>query len=60
MKKVTIDEWRHIAAGETVWNGFAVNGDCTAPAEPGFYTLYELVTDGNTHAGFEWEKEETE
>ena len=57
MNKFTVDEWKHIAAGATVANGFAVNGTCTAPSEPGFYTLYELVTDGNTHAGFEWVKE---
>lgn len=56
MRKITIDEWKHIPAGETVENGFAVNGYCTAPAEPGFYTLYELA-DENTHLGWEWEKE---
>lgn len=55
MHKVTCDYWKHVAAGETVTDGF--NNDITAPAEPGYYTLYELVEDGNTHAGFEWEKE---
>ena len=58
MKKITIDEWGHIPAGETVANGFAVNGYCTAPAEPGFYRLYELVSSSNTHLGWEWEKED--
>lgn len=57
MTRVTLDCWKHIGAGESVWNGFAVNGTCTAPEEPGLYTLYELVADGNIHAGWEWEKE---
>lgn len=57
MRKITIDEWKHIPAGETVENGYPVNGYCTAPAEPGFYTLYELASDENTHLGWEWEKE---
>lgn len=50
---------RHVVAGETVWNGY-VGGvtHCTAPADPGFYTLWELTWYGsNTHAGWEWEKE---
>lgn len=51
MTRVTLDCWKHIGAGESVWNGFAVNGTCTAPEEPGLYTLYELVADGNIHAG---------
>ena len=58
MRRITVDEWKHIPAGETVENGFAVNGLCTAPSEPGFYTLYELASDENTHLGWEWEKEE--
>ena len=57
MRKITIDEWKHIPAGETVENGFPVNGTCQAPEEPGFYTLYELVSSSNTHLGWEWEKE---
>lgn len=57
MKKVTLDCWQHIEAGETVENGFAVDGYCTAPQEPGSYTLYECVTENNTHAGWEWVKE---
>ena len=56
MTRVTVNEWTHIKAGETVWNGFS-DGYCTAPAEKGFYTLYELVNDDNTHAAWEWEKE---
>lgn len=59
MHKITLDCWRHINAGETVDNGFAVNGTCTAPQEPGLYTLYELVSNHNTHLGWEWEKEES-
>lgn len=57
MHRITVDEWKHVPAGESVWNGFAVNGTCVAPSEPGFYTLYELVV-GNTHLGWEWEKED--
>lgn len=57
MRRITIDEWEHIPAGETVENGFPVNGTCQAPEEPGFYTLYELVSSSNTHLGWEWEKE---
>ena len=56
MHRVTVDEWRHIAAGQTVDNGYS-GGTCTAPKEPGFYTLYELVYKNNTHAGWKWEKE---
>ena len=52
MHRITLDCWQHINAGETVENGFAVDGYCTAPQEPGMYTLYELVTDGNIHAGW--------
>lgn len=57
MRKITIEEWQHIPAGETISNGYAVDGDITAPSEPGFYTLYELATDNNTHISFKWEKE---
>lgn len=57
MRRITVDEWKHIPAGKTIWNGYAVNGTCTAPAEPGFYRLYELVSSSNTHLGWEWEKE---
>ena len=59
MHRITLECWQHINAGETVGNGFAVDGYCTAPQEPGMYTLYELVLDGNIHAGWEWEKEDS-
>ena len=58
MRKIVIAE--HVNAGDTVWNGY-VGGQttCTAPDEPGTYTLYELAyDDSNTHAGWEWVKEE--
>lgn len=47
-----------VKAGETVWNGYA-GGEttCTAPVEPGTYTLYELADDHNCHTGWKWEKE---
>lgn len=54
---ITTDDWKHIKAGERVYNGFAVDSYCTAPSEPGFYTLYELVDDNNNHTGWKWEKE---
>ena len=58
MYKVTVDEWKHIPAGTKVANGYS-GRYCTAPEEPGFYTLYELVYDNtNVHAGWEWEKDE--
>ena len=57
MRRITVDEWKHVPAGESVWNGFAVNGTCVAPNEPGLYTLYELAGDDNIHLGWEWEKE---
>ena len=56
MQKITVDEWRYIAAGHTIYNGFG-SDTCTAPKEPGIYTMYELVNDGNTHAGFTWKRE---
>ena len=57
MQKITIKEWAHIPAGATVANGYS-NGYCTAPSEPGLYTLYQLADDNNCHAGWEWVKEE--
>lgn len=54
--KVTCDEWRGIPAGKSVWDGY--NGEKTAPEEPGTYTLYQLVNDDNTHAGWEWCKDD--
>ena len=56
-RKITVPQWQNIQAGESVPNGFT--GYLTAPSEPGSYTLYELVNDNNTHAGWEWEKEAT-
>ena len=57
MFKVTVDQWRHVPAGEKVWNGYP-NGYCTAPQEPGFYTLYEVANDDNTHFAWSWVKED--
>lgn len=57
MHLVTVDEWHHINAGASVYNGYAVDSYCAAPAAPGHYTLYEVVNDDNTHAGWKWEKE---
>lgn len=59
MLEIKIHE--HVPAGESVWNGY-VGGKthCTAPNEPGTYTLYELAYEAtNTHAGWKWEKEVT-
>lgn len=56
MRKITVDIWRHIPAGTTIPNGYS-NGYCTAPSEPGLYTLYEVADDMNRHVGWEWEKE---
>lgn len=56
MKRITVEEWRHIPSGTTVPNGYS-NGYCTAPSEPGFYTLYEVADDNNIHVGWEWIRE---
>ena len=56
MRKITVDIWRHIPAGTTIPNGYS-NGYCTAPCEPGLYTLDEVADDMNRHVGWEWEKE---
>lgn len=56
MERITIEQWKHIPTGTKVWNGYP-GGYCTVPKEPGFYTLYQLVTTHNTHGGWEWEKE---
>jgi hypothetical protein len=55
MKKITVDYWRHVAAGERVENGYGAT--IKAPAETGLYTLYELADDSNSHIGWKWEKE---
>ena len=56
MRKITVDEWHNIPDGTTIPNGYSA-GYCTAPSEPGLYTLYEVADDMNRHAGWEWEKE---
>ena len=55
-KEITVPEWSHVPAGATVANGYS-NGYCTAPAEPGYYTLYELADSNNCHEGWRWERE---
>lgn len=55
MRKITVDEWKHIPAGTKIDNGNC--GFCTAPSEPGLYTLYQIADDNNCHAGWEWVKE---
>ena len=56
MRKITVEDWKHIPAGTTIQNGYS-NGYCTAPSEPGLYTLYEIASDSNVHEGWEWVKE---
>lgn len=50
----------HVNAGEKVWNGYS-GGEmyCTAPSDPGLYTLYELANDHNVHVCWKWVKEDT-
>lgn len=55
MRRITIDLWKHISSNTEVPSGFSYT--LTSPAEPGFYTLYELVDEHNAHKGWEWEKE---
>lgn len=57
ISKITVDEWEHIPAGTTIANGYS-NGYCTAPQEPGLYTLYQLVDQFNCHRAWKWEKED--
>ena len=56
MRKVTCDYWKHVKAGDSVATGYS-DADITAPAEEGYYTLYELADQHNRHAGWKWEKE---
>lgn len=56
MYRITVDTWRNINAGQSVPSGYSY--DLTAPSEEGTYTLYELVDEDHTHAGWQWEKEE--
>ena len=55
MRYITVDEWKHIPAGQTVPSGYSY--DMTAPAEEGTYTLYEIADESNVHQGWKWEKE---
>lgn len=55
MRRITVEDWQHIKAGESVPSGF--DYDLTAPKEEGTYTLYELADENNCHVGWEWEKE---
>ena len=57
MERITVTSWQNIPAGQTVENGYP-NGYCTAPSEPGTYTLYELADEHNCHAGWEWVRNE--
>jgi hypothetical protein len=56
MKRITVDYWKHVNAGEKVHDGYGHYK--TAPSDPGCYTLYELANDNNQHTGWEWVKEE--
>lgn len=55
MRRITLDIWRHIPAGEQVESGY--NYKLCAPEEAGTYTLYQIVDDKNCHQGWEWEEE---
>ena len=54
-EKITVDEWKHIPAGQGVDDGYG--GYQFAPIADGEYTLYELVENG-IHAGWKWERED--
>ena len=56
MRRITLDIWRHIPAGEQVESGY--NYKLCAPEEAGTYTLYQIVDDKNCHQGWEWEQEQ--
>lgn len=53
MRRITLDIWRHIPAGEQVESGYSYK--LCAPDEAGTYTLYQIVDDKNCHQGWEWE-----
>ena len=57
MQKITVPEWQHVPAGTRIWNGYS-NGYLQAPKEPGYYTLYQFMSERNTHIGWQWEREE--
>ena len=47
-----------IPAGKSVYNGFA-DETCTAPTEPGTYTLYDVVNqECYEHRTWRWKQEE--
>ena len=56
LRKITCDEWKHVKANERVATGFG-DAEITAPAEEGYYTLYEIADNNNIHRGWKWEKE---
>lgn len=56
IRRITVDEWRHVPSGERVEDGFG--GLKMAPLGGGLYTLYELADEANIHRGWEWELEE--
>ena len=56
MRRITLDIWRHIPAGEQVESGYSYK--LCAPDEAGTYTLYQIVDDKNCHQGWEWEQEQ--
>jgi len=56
MRRITLDIWRHIPAGEQVESGYGYK--LNAPDEAGTYTLYQIVDDKNCHQGWEWEQEQ--
>lgn len=53
---ITVDYWRNIPSGESVCDGY--NGEKTAPLGGGFYTLYEIADENNTHCGWRWVRED--
>lgn len=44
MAGITVPEWKHIKAGETVSTGYS-GIYITAPKTEGYYTLYELANE---------------
>lgn len=56
MEKITIKGyWTNIPAKGIVASGYGY--ELQAPSEEGTYTLYQLVNKNNTHAGWQWSKE---
>ena len=52
LRRITAEEWKNIPSGTPVPDGFG--NYLFAPIKPGIYTLYELVSDENTHVGWTW------